>query len=76
MNRDEFLKMNRDEFLKGYDRFSPSAIAWRKRYWKHLMPPHPDIKRLVIDKDGFMIGYYADGWSCTILGRAWIDKPL
>ena len=37
-----------------------SAIAYRKRYWKHLMPPHPRIKVFVLD-DGIVVGTYPGG---------------
>ena len=37
-----------------------SAIAYRKRYWKHLMPPHPRIETFVLD-DGIVVGIYPGG---------------
>ncbi|MCK5236099.1 MAG: hypothetical protein KAR06_03855 [Deltaproteobacteria bacterium] len=50
--------------------YEEKAALFRKKYWKHIMPPSPWIKRIVIDEDGFAIGY-GDGIDKVILGRAW-----
>jgi len=56
--------------LKVYDKHSKSAILFRKRYWKVIMP-QPEHIKIVIEPDGFVYGKWGK-INCVILGRAWI----